>query len=62
MVRQDNALHAQIRERLTGSGSTLFDYFEMETVTSLIDEGNTGAVWLLLFLEEWFRQNKTSAG
>jgi len=58
---KENALHAQIRERLTGSGSTLFDYFEMGTVTSLIDESNTGAVWLLLFLEEWFRQNKTSA-
>ncbi len=59
---EKNALYAEIRERLTGTGSTLSDYFETEAVTGLIEEKNTGAVWLLLFLEEWFRQNKAPAG
>jgi len=59
---KDDSLHARIRERLTGPDSTLSEYFETGTVASLIEEGNTGAVWLLLFLEEWFRQNRALAG
>lgn len=58
---KDGNLHNEICERLTGSNSIIADYFNPHVVRNLVDRNVTGPVWLLLFLEEWLRQNRLTA-
>jgi asparagine synthase (glutamine-hydrolysing) len=51
----DTAKH--INERLTGSESSLKVYFEKQAISEILQSENMNQIWLLLFLEEWFRQN-----
>jgi hypothetical protein len=36
----------------------LYEFFNPTQVNNLIDENNTGPLWLLFFLEEWLHQNR----
>ncbi len=47
-----------LRERLTGKDSALTTLFRTESIAPLIGSDAHGLVWLLLFLDEWLRQNK----
>jgi asparagine synthase (glutamine-hydrolysing) len=47
---------AAARERLLHARSTLHGWFDPKALAALVDGKNTGAIWLLLFLEEWLRQ------
>jgi len=47
---------ATVRERLLDERSRLHGWFDPRALASLVDGRNTGAIWLLLFLEEWLRQ------
>lgn len=51
-------LHDILRQRLTGSGSTLLEFFNPAAMQELISANATGPLWLLLFCEEWLRQNR----
>lgn len=53
----EGQVHTAVKERLLHSQSTLHDWFDKEALAALIKSKNTAAVWLLLFLEEWLRQN-----
>ena len=53
--------HAAVRRRLLGADSTLYDYFEPAVIKQLLLQNAFGSVWLLIFLEEWLRQNKVAA-
>ncbi len=46
-----------LRERLTGKDSALADLFRPESIAPLIGSEAHGLLWLLLFLDEWLRQN-----
>jgi asparagine synthase (glutamine-hydrolysing) len=50
--------HSEVQSRLLGRNSLLHEYFEPEKIKQFINEGKQPWVWLLLFLEEWLRQNK----
>jgi len=52
------ALHAELKDRLLGEASLLHEFFNPLQIKKLIDENNTGPLWLLFFLEEWLRQNR----
>ena len=47
---------AMARDRLLNARSTLHGWFDPKALASLVDGKNVGAIWLLLFLEEWLRQ------
>ena len=51
-------LREKLRERLRGIGSTLDELFNPAVIDRLIADVNVYALWMLLFLEEWLRQNK----
>lgn len=51
-------LHDTLRQRLTGSDSTLLEFFNPDAMQELIAANATGPLWLLLFAEEWLRQNR----
>lgn len=55
---KSESLYNEIQERLSGRTSAISDYFEPAVVRSLIKNNASGLIWLLLFLEEWMRQNK----
>ena len=55
------ALHSAVAERLLARGSMLHDYFEPSVMQQMIARNAFGPLWLLLFLDEWLRQNKASA-
>jgi len=57
----DGALRGNIRERLLGPGSTLQGFFQPEAIRELLANNAVGPLWVLLFLEEWLRQNKHDA-
>jgi asparagine synthase (glutamine-hydrolysing) len=50
-------LHAVLHERLLDPDSDLFTYFEPAVLRRFIEVNATGPLWLLLFLDEWLRQN-----
>ncbi len=58
---EDPAAAGEVRRRLTGSGSRLFEFFEAGAIARLIEAQQAGPVWLLLFLEEWLRQSRPGA-
>jgi asparagine synthase (glutamine-hydrolysing) len=47
---------AAARERLLHAGSALHGWFDPKALAALVDGKNAAAIWLLLFLEEWLRQ------
>jgi asparagine synthase (glutamine-hydrolysing) len=52
------ALRTELKDRLLGDTSMLYEFFNPTQVNNLIDENNTGPLWLLFFLEEWLHQNR----
>jgi len=56
---QNGVLYDEIHDRLLSSNSKLNDFFEPSVIKNVIDKKYTGPTWLLLFLEEWLRQNPT---
>jgi len=54
-------LRSVLEDYLTSSDSQILHYFEKEKVNSLIDQNFTGPLWLLLFLEEWMRNFKSTS-
>jgi asparagine synthase (glutamine-hydrolysing) len=56
----NGALRDALHDRLLGADSPLREFFEPETMASLVERNVTGALWLLLFLAEWLRQNRSS--
>ncbi len=50
-------LHDVLRERLLGGDSALGELFEPSVMAGLVSRNDTGPLWLLLYLEEWLRQN-----
>jgi asparagine synthase (glutamine-hydrolysing) len=57
----EGALRGNVRERLLGSGSALQDFFHPNAIQELLTRNAVGPLWVLLFLEEWLRQNKHDA-
>lgn len=58
---KEGMLRPELRARLVGRESALLEYLDAGKITWLLDESEvTDAkdLWLLLFLEEWLRQNK----
>ncbi len=49
----------EVNERLLSKSSVLLDYFEPLAIQDLLEKNHAGPIWLLLFLEEWLRQNKS---
>ena len=47
-----------VNQHLLGAESTLGKYFNYHQIEQIINNKNTGKIWLLLFLEEWLKQNK----
>ena len=56
----DGPLRNDLRERLTGSNSPLRELFEPAAIGALLEANASGPLWLLLFLDEWLRQNKSA--
>jgi len=56
--QKDGALYEEINERILTKNSALEEYFEPESMKKIVESGNSGHIWLLLFLEEWLRQNQ----
>ena len=48
----------ELHERLLGKNSSLLEYFDQQPIQWLIQENHSKNIWILLFLEEWLRQNK----
>lgn len=46
----------ELNERLLSSNSKLLEYFEIDEVRKIIQNNQFGPIWLLLFLDEWLRQ------
>jgi asparagine synthase (glutamine-hydrolysing) len=51
-------LRGLIEDKLLSKNSLLNTYFEERSMKDLLDNKQTGALWLLLFLEEWMEQFK----
>ncbi len=52
---------AAVEERLLGTDSPLREWFEPDGVQAVCDQGAMGQVWVLLFLDQWLRQEKDHA-
>ncbi len=50
-----------VEARLTGMDSELHAYFDSAAIRRLLSQNFGGALWLLLVLEEWLRQNRGRA-
>lgn len=50
-------LHGVLRQRLIGNDSKLKEFFNTTTIQQFVSANATGPLWLLLFLDEWLRQN-----
>jgi asparagine synthase (glutamine-hydrolysing) len=48
----------EVESRLLGDGSELKEFFDSKIIHSIIQSGRFGNIWLLLFLEEWLRQER----
>jgi asparagine synthase (glutamine-hydrolysing) len=53
-------LYAMLNDYLLSANSKILDYFDRKIVEDLIKKNVSGHLWLLLFLEEWLRQNEIS--
>jgi len=49
---------SQLNERLLSPESKLLEYFERNEIEKMIQNNQFNTVWLLLFLEEWLRQEE----
>lgn len=47
-----------LHDKLLSQSSCIYDFFNPKTIKSLIDRKSYNRLWLLLFLEEWLRQDK----
>lgn len=52
----DDNFYGDLNERLLSSNSMLSEYFERDEINKIIQNKNFGPIWLLLFLDEWLRQ------
>ena len=57
---KDGLKASEVKERLLDQGSGLCDYFERKEIERIIESHDSRLEWLLLFLQEWFHQNKES--
>jgi asparagine synthase (glutamine-hydrolysing) len=53
-------LNQILQDKLLSPGSLLNNYFNAHAITDLVSSNNTGALWSLLFLEEWLYQFKNN--
>jgi asparagine synthase (glutamine-hydrolysing) len=56
----DGPLGKEIRERLTSANSPLLELFEPAGISALLAANASAPLWLLLFLDEWLRQNRSA--
>ena len=56
----DGELQHMIRERILSSDSPLNDFFEPDNLEIYVNKITGNKIWMLLFLDEWLRQNKFS--
>lgn len=56
-IGNNEKVRKEITERITGTNSTLNHFFDLNTRKEIIKNGQVSWVWVLLFLEEWLRQN-----
>jgi asparagine synthase (glutamine-hydrolysing) len=54
------ALRPMVQERLTGQNSVLNEFFNLEIRQAIVANGVSHQMWLLLFLDEWLRQNRAN--
>ncbi len=47
----------EISDRLLNKNAQLYNYFTPQTIKDTIANERYGPIWLLLFLDEWFKQN-----
>ncbi len=52
-------LRVILEDYLLSSNSNILHYFKKEKIEKLLEENQTGPLWLLLFLEEWLRNFKS---
>jgi asparagine synthase (glutamine-hydrolysing) len=52
-------LHDVLKDYLLSTDSCILHYFKREKIEELLKVNFTGALWLLLFLEEWLRNFKS---
>jgi asparagine synthase (glutamine-hydrolysing) len=53
------ALRGMVQEQLLARGALLHEFFDPAGIRPLIEANEHGPVWLMLFLEEWLRQNRS---
>lgn len=53
-------LHGHVSQRLLGHDSRVLEFFQPQPIKDLLDSNAFGPLWLLLFLDEWLRQNADS--
>ncbi len=53
-------LHEAVARRLLGPESALHEFYEPAPIRELLSKGVYGTLWLLLFLEEWLRYQKSA--
>ncbi|OGJ54727.1 asparagine synthase (glutamine-hydrolyzing) [Candidatus Peribacteria bacterium RIFCSPHIGHO2_02_FULL_49_16] len=56
--KKGGSLRSAVEERLLSPGSVLHTCFEPAVIRELVEQERSGPVWLLLFLEEWLRQQQ----
>jgi len=54
--REGGDYHGELYDRLLSSNSKLLTYFNTDEIQKVIRTNQVGPVWLLLFLDEWLRQ------
>lgn len=55
---KEGAYRKELNDRLLSDDSMLNDYFERKVIAKILQSGRFGNIWLLLFLDEWLRQEK----
>ena len=58
---KDGDLRTVLEDYLLSDNSAILFYFEKDKIRLLLDQMQTGPLWLLLFLEEWLRNFKTQS-
>jgi len=54
----EGQLNSYVHDRILSSSSLTSNYFNQSAVKELMKANHYGAIWLILFLEEWFSQFK----
>ncbi len=55
---RDGELNMLLQERILSNNSSIKNYFNQPVIDKLIEAKHSGALWLILFLEEWLNQFK----